>query len=356
MAREPGAVPWAVLRGNPYARACCAGGCDGGPRTYLASHMAEQDLYQTLGVAKGASEADLKKAYRKLAKELHPDRNPGDKAAEERFKRVSAAYDVLSDQKKRELYDRYGEVGLREGFDPAAYEAYRQRGAGMPGGGVPIDIEDLLRGMGGAGGAGPFGGGFGGGAGFDIGDLFGGRSRKGRDLEATVRLPFRDAVMGAERELTFEGGKTVKTRIPAGIRDGGKVRLRGQGGRAPRGGEPGDLVLTIEVEPHKHFFFDAEDSALHVRLPVRASEAYQGAKVEVPTPDGAVQLRIPAGAQTGQKLRLKGKGPKGRGGHREDLIVHIEIRVPKERTPELDDAFAKIEAAMGEDPRAGIEL
>lgn len=321
--------------------------------------MADQDLYQTLGVPRGATEAELKKAYRKLAKELHPDRNPGDAAAEERFKKVSSAYDVLSDEKKRQLYDRYGDVALREGFDPEAYEAYRRRGpmpggmGGMPGGGIPVDLEDLLRGMGGAGGN-PFGAG-----GFDIGDLFGGgggRPRRGRDLEATVRLPFRDAVLGCERELAFEHKKTVKTRIPAGARDGTKLRLRGQGGRAPKNGEPGDLVLTIEVEPHKFFFFQDEDPSLHVRLPVRASEAYAGARVEVPTPHGPVQLRIPAGAQSGQKLRLKGKGMASRGGEADDLIVHLEVRVPKHRTEALDAAFATIEAAMTEDPRDEVKL
>ncbi len=320
--------------------------------------MADQDLYKTLGVERGASEAELKKAYRKLAKQLHPDRNPGDAAAEERFKRVSSAYDVLSDEKKRALYDQYGEIGLKEGFDPAAYDAYRRRGP-MPGaggaGGVPVDLEELLRGMGGSGGGSPFGGGT-----FDIGDLFGGgggRSRKGRDLEATVQIPFRDAILGSERELHFEGMKPVKTRIPAGVRDGAKVRLRGQGGRSPRGGEPGDLVLTIAVEPHRFFFFEEDDSALHVRVPIRASEAYAGARIEVPTPDGPVQLKIPAGAQSGQKLRLKAKGiAKRGGGEREDLIVHLEVRVPKTKTPELDEAFAVIEAAMAEDPRAEVTL
>lgn len=320
--------------------------------------MADQDLYKTLGVERGVSEAELKKAYRKLAKQLHPDRNPGDAAAEERFKRVSSAYDVLSDQKKRSLYDQFGEVGLKDGFDPAAYEAYRRRGPtpGAGGGGMPVDLEELLRNMGGAGGGGsPFGGGT-----FDIGDLFGGggsRSRKGRDLEATVRIPFRDAVLGSEHEFSFEGQKSVKTRIPAGIRNGAKVRLRGQGGRSPRGGESGDLVLTIEVEPHRHFFFEDDDTALHVRLPVRASEAYAGARVEVPTPDGPVQLKIPAGAQSGQKLRLKAKGIAKRGGaEREDLIVHLEVRVPKVKTQALDEAFATIEAAMADDPRSEVTL
>ncbi|MFO0695894.1 MAG: J domain-containing protein [Polyangiales bacterium] len=326
--------------------------------------MAEKDLYQVLGVSRGASEQEIKKAYRKLAKELHPDRTAGDKAKEERFKDVSAAYEVLSDAKKKSLYDRYGHVGLREGFDPAMYEAYQQGGGGP--GGMPFDLGDFFRAARGAGGVHTQGPGFGG-APFDLGDLFGGHVaggrghvRSGRDVEADLTIDFRDAVLGCERELTFQTPghvpHSLKVRIPPGARDGRRIRLAGKGRPGHRGGPPGDAILTLHVEKHPHFWFEPEDEDLQLRLPITAAEAYLGAKIEVTTPEGPVQLRIPAGAQTGQKLRLREKGVKRRDGSRSDLIVHLAIRIPKERSAELDAAFEKIREAMTEDPRADVQL
>ncbi|MDM7915752.1 MAG: DnaJ C-terminal domain-containing protein [Candidatus Eisenbacteria bacterium] len=321
--------------------------------------MAQQDLYRVLGLEKGASEAELKKAYRKLARDLHPDRNPGDKAKEERFKQVSAAYDVLSDAKKRALYDQYGFDGLREGFDPAAYEAYRRAHAGGFGGGqgsfdpsevfgagghgVPFDLSDLLGGLGGRGfgqhrrPAGP---------------------RKGQDIEAVLRIDMRDAVLGAERELSLPGAPgPVRVRIPAGARPGNKLRIREKGHPGVRGGAAGDLLLEIEVVEHPNFFFVDGDPDLHIRLPVRVSEAYLGAKVQVPTPEGPVQLRIPAGTAQGAKLRLREKGGARKGGGQVDLIVHVELEMPKGRTVKLEEAFGRIaEDTEEDDVRAEVGL
>lgn len=316
--------------------------------------MAQQDLYRVLGLEKGASEADLKKAYRKLARELHPDRNPGDNAKEERFKQVSAAYDVLSDAKKRGLYDQYGMDGLREGFDPAAYEAFRQGHGGgggfggfdpsdffgAGGGGVPFDLSDLLGGLGGRGGRRPAG------------------PRKGQDIEAVLRIDMHDAVLGVERELGLPGASgPVRVRIPAGARPGTKLRLREKGQPGARGGPAGDLILSIQVEEHPYFYFVEGDDDLHVRLPVKVSEAYLGAKVQVVTPEGPVQLRIPAGTEQGAKLRLREKGAPKKGGGKADLIVHVELKLPKERSAEVVAAFESIgKDTEGEDVRGDMRF
>jgi len=311
--------------------------------------MPQSDLYRVLGLSKGASDAEIKKSYRKLARELHPDRNPGDKAKEDRFKEVAAAYDVLSDSKKRGLYDQYGAEGLREGFDPAAYEAYRQRGAGGGFGGFGGESFD-----------------FGGGMPFDLGDLLGGLGGRGRrpqgpragaDIEATLTLDLPDAILGAERELGLPDGP-VKVRIPAGARPGTKLRIRGKGRPGTRGGPQGDLILTVDVAPHDWFSFGPEgDDDLHLRLPIGVAEAYLGAKVEVPTPAGSVTVKIPPGTDHGAKLRLREKGLARKGHARSDLIVHVELRAPKERSPELDEAFERIATATsGDAPREGLAL
>lgn len=314
--------------------------------------MASDDMYAVLGVPKTATAAELKKAYRKLAKDLHPDRNPGDTAKEERFKRVTAAYDVLSDVKKRDLYDRFGDEGLREGFDPAAYEAFRRGGArGGFGGGQGFDASDF------------FGGGQGG-VPFDLGDLLGGRGRRpsgprrGQDLEATVRIEFKEALLGCERELRSAGAEaTTRVRIPAGARTGSKLRLRGKGAEGARGGAAGDLLLSVEVAEHPHFWFAEGDDDLHVRVPVRVSEAFLGAKVEVPTVEGSVQLKIPAGTEQDAKLRVRGKGVAKKDGTSSDLMVHITLKMPKARSPELVEAFERIAAdTEAEDVRAGLQL
>jgi curved DNA-binding protein len=301
------------------------------------------NLYEALGVSQTASKEELRKAYRKLARELHPDRNPGNKSAEERFKNVAYAYDVLSDEKKRELYDEFGEEGLREGFDPERYRQARQwenvsrgrpGGAGMDdffaGGVEAFDLNDLL------GGAGPFG------------QRFRARgARRGADLEAGVSVSFEESLRGVERELELAHGgerKKFTARIPAGVRDGGKVRLRGQGGAGSGGGPPGDLILTVHVEPHAFYTREGED--LRLVLPVTALEAFAGAKVPVPTPEGSVTVRVPPKTQSGAKLRLRGKGVK-RGGVRGDLIVEVAIVLPAGSEAEVEDLLRRLEPFYG---------
>lgn len=318
--------------------------------------MADRDFYKILGMPRDASPQELKKAYRQLAKELHPDHNPDDQEAEERFKDVSAAYTVVSDPEKRKLYDEFGEMGLREGFDPDAYQAATQ-GAGGFGG---FDFGDIF-------GGGARGGGRAGHVEFDLEDLFGGRGpgrgsyvrapQRGADIQSQVTIDFRDAVLGCMRELSLrsaEGERTIKVRIPAGVRKGGKIRLRGQGGLGANGGPSGDLVLKVNVE--KHPYFSMRGKQLHVRVPVTPLEAYSGAKVTVPTPEGDVQLSIPAGSQNGSKLRLRGKGVQPKGKAQGDLIAQLEIILPEGHADEVEEALKTVDEAFEGDPRGDLRL
>lgn len=318
--------------------------------------MADRDFYEILEVSREASPQELKKAYRKLAKELHPDRNPDNKVAEERFKDVSAAYSVVSDAEKRKLYDEFGEMGLRDGFDPEAYQA-ATRGPGGFGG---FDFGDVF-----GGGAG--GGGRGGHVEFNLEDLFGGRGpsrgsyvrapQKGADIHSEVTIDFREAVLGCMRELSLrsaEGERTLKVRVPAGVRNDGKIRLRGQGGPGALGGPAGDLVLKVKVR--KHPYFSMRGKQLHVRVPVTPLEAYSGAKVTLPTPEGSVQLSIPAGSQNGSKLRLRGKGIQHKGKPQGDLIAHLEIILPQGHSEEVEEALTTVQEAFEGDPRGGLQL
>ena len=321
--------------------------------------MADRDFYGGLGVPRDASAADIKKAYRQLAKELHPDRNPDDKEAEESFKDVSAAYTVISDPEKRKLYDQFGEMGLREGFDPAAYQAATQGAAGYGG----FDFGDIF----GAAARGRQAGDRGSQFEFNLEDLFGGAGpgrggyvrapQRGADLQSEVTVDFRDAVLGCTKELSLrsdEGERTLKVRIPAGVRNDGKIRLRGQGGQGAQGGPAGDLVLQVKVR--KHPYFTMKGKQIHVRVPVTPLEAYAGAKVNVPTIEGSVQLSIPAGSPNGSKLRLRGKGIQPKGKQRGDLIAHLEIILPKGRSEAVEEALKTVQDAFEVDPRAELEL
>lgn len=331
--------------------------------------MADRDFYKILGVSRDASPEEIKKAYRQLAKELHPDRNPDDEEAEERFKDVSGAYGVLSDEEKKKLYDEFGEVGLREGFDPEAYYAATQGVGGFGGGGFGgargFDFSDIFGGA--VRGAGGRAGGSGGGSfRVNLEDLFGGAGggayvripRPGTDLESEVTVDFRDAVLGCTKELSLRSSdgteRALKVRIPAGVRNDVKIRLRGQGGRGVNGGPAGDLVLKVKVR--KHPFFSIRGKQLHVRVPVTPLEAYAGAKVSLPTPGGNVTLAIPAGSQTGAKLRIRGKGIEAKGKPRGDLIAHLEVRLPKGQSEDVEKALETIEEAFEADPRADLEL
>jgi curved DNA-binding protein len=316
------------------------------------------DLYQVLGVAKTAQADAIKKAYRKLAGQLHPDKNPGNKKAEDRFKKVNHAYDVLGDDKKRKLYDEFGEEGLREGFDPERVRAYRdwssrqgsRGGGGSPGFQGQPDLESMFGGAGGAGG---------------FGDLFGdlvGRTRrqrgpvKGPDFESEVTIDFASALRGAMLELHPNGsaGAPVTVRIPAGADDGSRVRIPGQGGPSPNGGPSGDLVLTVHVTPHAHFRREGDD--LHIDLPVTIAEAYHGAKVRVPTLDSSVTLKVPERTQSGSVVRLRGKGVAKKGRPNGDLFVHFLIQIPKEGGDEVGKLVDELAAFQKDDPRVGITM
>lgn len=303
--------------------------------------MAE-DFYSVLGVPKNADADAIKKAYRKLARDLHPDKNPGNKDAEARFKSVNRAYETLHDTKKRALYDEFGEEALREGFDAdkaRAYKAWQSqggangfgRGFGTRGrGGATVNLEDLFGGS-------PGGGG--GGAGFDgtdFGDLFGRRRgpMKGHDLEQEITVDFETAVRGTTLQLRNPNtNETVTVRVPPGADEGSRVRIPGQGGASPNGGPSGDLVLVIHVKPHLLFRREGDD--LHVDIPINVSEAIKGGKVRVPTFDGPVSVKVPPGTQSGTMLRVRGKGVARKGRPQGDLYVKFMIHVPAGTQPEL---------------------
>lgn len=329
----------------------------------------EKDFYARLGVSKDASAADIKKAYRKLARTLHPDANSSDPTAETRFKEVGEAYAVLSDPEQREQYDAVramgtgarftsGGPGGAAGFEDLLGGLFGGAGAGQRvrfdtggrggngAGGVPPGMEDLLGGLFGGAGAGP-----GAGAGARRPGGFG-FAPPAVDLEATTEVPFTDAVLGTTLELSVEG-RTVRAAIPPGLRDGQKVRLRGKGRPSPDGGPSGDLLLTVHVTPHPVFTRDGDD--LRVTLPVTFPEAALGAEVLAPTLDGGtVRLRVPPGTPSGRTLRVRGRGVT-RGGTTGDLLVTTSVVVPQR----LDDAArAAVEAfaaaTADADPRADL--
>jgi curved DNA-binding protein len=325
-----------------------------------------RDFYGILGVAKGATADEIKKRYRKLAGKLHPDKNPGDKTSESQFKDVNRAYEVLGDAKKRALYDEFGEDALREGFDAERMRQYRNwNNQGAPGGArggntnIPFDLNEFLRRQGG--GATAEGGDFGegGGMGDLFGDLFGGgRKRKrgpqrGADQESEITIDFSMAVKGGTLTLrTSEADEPITVRIPAGATEGSRLRLAGQGGKSLNGGASGDLLLRIHVRPHP--FFRREGNDLHLDLPITPGEAYAGGKVKVPTADGAVALKVPPHTQSGQMLRLKGKGVARKNAEPGDLYVHFQVQLPTVENDELRDAVQKLDQALPGDLRESI--
>ncbi len=318
--------------------------------------MPERDLYDILGVSRSASTEEVKKAYRRLAKKYHPDVNPGNKQAEEKFKEVTAAFEVISDTKRRKLYDEFGPDSLRTGFDEKKAEAYRQwKRQGAPRGGMPFDFGDFERVDVGDFGTFDFGSIF--------GDLFGGmrgrgqRARaapaSGRNAEVEMEIDLRDAVLGAERDIDVDG-RRLRVKIPAGVTDGAQIRLAGQGEPGAFGGAPGDLYLRVKLREHPLVRREGKD--LYLDLPVTIPEAVLGAEVTLPTFEGPVRLRVPPGSQTGRRLRLRGKGvPDLRGGARGDLHAIVKIVLPEETEP-LRRAVKPLEHLYKGDPRAGISL
>jgi curved DNA-binding protein len=306
-----------------------------------------RDLYETLGVPRTADEDTIRKAFRKLAAKYHPDKNPG-KDAEAKFKEINQAHEILSSKDKRSLYDEFGEDSLRSGFDAERARAYRQYTRGGGGGrGGSVSFQDL------------FGGSGGGGAGPDLGDLFGdmfGRQRgprKGADTEAEVSVDFVSSLRGTTVQMLRAGqAEPLSVRIPAGVVDGGRVRIAGHGAPAP-GGLPGDLVLTVRVGPHP--FFKREGDDLHLELPLTLVEAYEGARVRVPTIDGEVTLKVPPRTQSGQVTRLRGKGVARRGKPAGDLYVRYFVRIPDSTDPEVQKAIEALRPFQGE-PRQGLHL
>lgn len=368
-----------------------------------------KDLYAILGVERSASEDEIRKAYRKLARKHHPDVNPGNAEAEEKFKELSAAYDVLSNAEKRKLYDEFGEEGLRGGFDPEQARAYQQWKQARRDAGRPFDREAFE---------------------FDLGDLFGARqgdagararrSSRGADVVAQVTLDLARALSGTELRLRVPGGKACDTchgsgrdsrskpetcrecggtgsrqavegpmrllmtcpacggsgervtecaackgegylpgeedvtvRIPPGAADGDRLRVAGRGMPGLAGGPRGDLWVEVHVTPHP--FFERDGLDLVLRLPVRFDEAYAGARVSIPTPTGNVTLTIPPRSQPGTKLRLRGKGVE-RSGNRGDLYVVLDVRLPDKEDAAVTAALGAIANAYTTDVREGMRL
>ena len=287
------------------------------------------DPYQTLGVARDASEADIKKAYRKLAKELHPDRNKDNPKASERFSQVTNAYDLLNDKDKRARFDR-GEID-GDG-NPTAPFGYGGGGGPRPGGfggqgpgggfsssfgGGEADMSDIFEGLFGGRGGGGFSGGFGGGGGRRA-------APKGASVAYRLAVPFADAATLAPQRVTLGDGKSIDLKLPAGVEDGTQMRLAGKGEDGPGGA--GDATVTIEVQPHRFFTRDGDDVRLD--LPISLAEAVLGGQVRAPTVEKPVMLTIPKGASSGRTLRLKGKGFHKKGGQRGDQLVTLMVQVP----------------------------
>lgn len=313
-----------------------------------------KDYYAILGVSKNASADEIKKTFRKLALKYHPDRNPGDRTAEEKFKELSEAYEVLSDPEKRQKYDQFGQYWQ---------QASRGTGGNPYGAGTTVDfgnfgnvdfgefgsfdefISELLgRGAAGRSARNPYG---------DFGFNTGGstRSTPGANREVNIQLTFAEAFHGVEKRLSI-GSETITVKIPAGVTAGKKIRVRGKGLPNPVGGQRGDLYLVVQLTPHAFFQFDGDN--LVCTLPITPDEAVLGTSVDVPTPDGLVTMRLPAGIKPGQSLRLRGKGWIKSQGERTDQLVRVEITVPGSPTAAERECYEKLRALGDFQPRAAL--
>jgi DnaJ-class molecular chaperone len=313
--------------------------------------MAKRDPYSVLGVSRAASEAELKRAYRKLARQYHPDMNGNSKVAEVRFKEISEAYEILSDQEKRQRYDMYGHEGVNADFggfgsstgrNPFEGVRFGNRGysfnfgnfSGNTGQGFFEDVfSEFQRAGGGRGARRP-------------------SAQPGKDIEYNLTVDFLQAYQGMAAELSILD-RRIDVRIPAGVDNGSKVRVAGQGAPGLRGGRPGDLYLNIRVTPHEYFRREAHD--IHLTVPITFGEAVLGARVELPGPEGRLALKIPAGTQSGTNFRFKGKGfpdlkgTKSRG----DFFVTVQIAVPDTIDSASRDLVAEFERRNPHDPRKG---
>jgi DnaJ-class molecular chaperone len=300
------------------------------------------DLYATLGVGRNASQEDIKRAYRKLAKEMHPDLNPDKPEVGERFKQVTAAYDILSDPERRGRYDR-GEIDAsgqeRPQYqyrdfaeDPAAGRYYTREGFGDE-----EQLHDFFEGL--------FGG-RGAGRGFRV------RGR-GADVSYTLPVDFLEAARGAKKRVTMADGTTIDLTIPPGVHDRQTLRLKGQGMPGFEGGEPGDAYVEVHVQPHP--FFERKDQNIHMDLPVSMPEAVLGGRIEVPTIDGPVTMTVPKGSNTGTTLRLRGRGVRDqKSGQRGDQYVRLQVALPKSQDAELEEFVRRWAGDHAYDPRAEL--
>jgi curved DNA-binding protein len=319
----------------------------------LAMAVKFQDYYEILGVKRDASQDEIRRAYRKLARKYHPDVNK-DKGAEDKFKQVNEAHEVLKDPEKRKLYDQLGpdykagqDFKPPPGWENVHFEFRTSPGAeGFGFGGFSEFFETLFGGRraGSAGGSRPAA-----------------WTMRGQDHEAEITISLEDAYRGATRTVTLQGyevdgqgqmrptSSTYQVRIPAGVTEGGRIRLAGKGGAGMGGGPAGDLYLKVHIEPHPRYRLQGHD--LKVEVPVAPWEAALGATVEVPVVDGTVSLKIPAGIQSGHKLRLRGKGLPRKGSDRGDLLAEIKIVVPKKLSAREKELFAEMAKVSGFDPR-----
>lgn len=306
----------------------------------------QKDPYAILGVARSASADEIKRAYRKLAKQWHPDRNAGNAAAEQRFKEIQAAYEVLGDPQRREQFDRYGAGG-----PPPEFHNWS---TGNHGGGVNVDF-------GGVGGVGDLS---------DIIEQFFGRAGRGRaqtarrgaaprprgaDVEFSVEISFEESLRGATREVILQGpqgDERIEFRVPAGIDDGQRIRVRGRGQPGPGG--RGDLMIRVQVRPHPTFRREGRD--LFVDVPLTFAQAALGATVAVPTLDGVAEVKVPAGTSSGARLRLRGKGAPAAGGAAAgDLIAVMKVIVPRELSPRARQLIEQLESELGPAPRVAAQ-
>jgi curved DNA-binding protein len=312
-----------------------------------------KDYYSILGVGRNATDDEIKKSFRRLARKYHPDMNPGDKKAEAQFKEANEAYEVLSDPEKRKKYDQFGQYWKQADQNPGWSGARYSPGTGV---GFDVNnfdfgryanfqdfVDELLKE---SGNRRAYSTARSTGFGFDTSG-----TTQGLDKEATLSLNFGDAFSGAQKSLIV-GDETIKVRIPAGAKTGSRVRVPGKGHPAPSGQQRGDLYLNISLQPHSFFQFEGDN--LVCEIPVTPDEAVLGAQVEVPTPDGMVTVNIPAGVRSGQSLRLRGKGwhlPKG---GRSDQLVKVIIATPKEISATEREYYEKIRSTRSYNPRSHL--